>query len=59
MGQREEVVAVGAGTVRIGRRVDEEIGGPGLVGLVAEVVGVVGGREGCGGEEERDTVLMA
>lgn len=36
MGQREEVCAVGAGTVRIGRPVSEDIGGEGLPGCWVE-----------------------
>lgn len=42
MGQRDEVAGVGAGTVWIGRRVEEDIGGVGLVALG-------GVADGCGG----------
>lgn len=60
MGQREDVVGVGAGTVWIGRKVVDDIGGVGLFrfgGWVGEDVG--GGCDWvCGGGEARDTVSV-
>ena len=60
IGQREDVFAVGAGTVWIGRNVVEDMGGPGLVGLEGRGDADVGGDDGWGCEDgaERDTVLV-
>ena len=61
MGQREDVVGIGAGTVWIGRYVMEDIGGLGLVGLEEGVEADVGGDDdgwACEDGEERDTVLV-
>ena len=62
MGQREDVVGVGAGTVWIGRRVVEDIGELGLVGLDegGSEADVGGDDDGwvCEDGEERDTVLV-
>lgn len=61
IGQREDVVAVGAGTVWIGRCVVEDMGGLGLVGLEGGVEAEGGGDVDvwvCEDGEERDTVLV-
>ena len=61
MGQKEDVVGIGAGTVWIGRYVMEDIGGLGLVGLEEGVEADVGGDDDgwdCEDGEERDTVLV-
>ena len=60
MGQREDVAAVGAGTVYMGSRDVEDIGGLDLMGLGDGADMDVGGDVGCTdvGGEERETVLV-
>jgi hypothetical protein len=58
IGQREDVVAVGAGTVWMRRRLVEDTGAPGFVGLEATADGRGDGVGGCGGGEESETVFV-
>ncbi len=58
IGQREDVVAVGAGTVWMRKRLVEDIGGPSFVGLEATADGRGDGVGDCGGGEESETVLV-
>lgn len=60
MGQREEVVGAGAGTVKIGRWLVEDIGWLGLVwfGEIFDDCDVGKGGSGCDADEESDTVFV-
>lgn len=58
IGQREDVVAVGAGTVWMRKRLVEDIGGPGFVGLEATADGRGDGVGGWWGGEESETVFV-
>ena len=61
IGQRADVVGVGAGTVWIGRCVVEDIGGLGFGGFKGRVDVDVGGDDdgwACEDGEERETVLV-
>lgn len=60
MGQSEDVVAIGAGTVWIGRRVVEDTGGPFLARLEGKFGRAAGGGNGwtCSCGKESDTVFV-